>query len=448
MISALAFLLAVQGSLITVGPSGDYQTITEALERVRTGDTVRVAAGIYNEHPVITRHITLIGEEGAVIDGAGAGVVLTIEASARVSGFTIRSSGARQSEEHSGILALKADSLVIEDNKFDDVLFGIYVKQSNFVVIRGNQIACKDVSIPLRGDGIRLWYSHGGLIEDNTVDKCRDVVIWFSDNTQVRKNSVTDSRYGLHYMYSDHNEFKQNEFRNNEVGAFLMYSTDIVFRDNVFADAGGTMGRGLGFKDTDSVVAVGNTLVHNTIGISIDNSPQSTGVHNLFSDNVIAFNEVGVSLLPSVQSNVFEGNTFLDNVAPVAVTGGGTALANRWFDNHWSSYVGFDVDNDGHGDTPFVYERFSDDLLAKHEELRLFNLGPATSSLNILSRALPLLQPTPIVIDSAPRLLPPTDLEQGQGQTSNPFVAAGFMALAFCAIAITLRWRNPFRSDP
>ena len=177
----------------------------------------------------------------------------------------------------------------------------------------------------------------------------------------------------------------------------LTNSTDIIFRDNVFADANGAMGRGLGFKDTDSIVAVGNTLVHNSIGIFIDNSPQSAGVHNFFSDNVIAFNEVGVSLLPSVKSNIFEGNTFLHNIAPVAVTGGGTAVANRWFDNHWSSYAGFDGDHDGHGDSPFVYERLSDDLLAKHEELKLFNLGPVASSLNTLSRVLPLLQPTPIV---------------------------------------------------
>jgi nitrous oxidase accessory protein len=446
VIAAAALFMTLQSGQITVGPAGDFHTITDALDMARTGDTVRVAAGVYEEHPVITQPVVLIGERGAVIDGAGAGVVLSIQAKALVSGFTIRSSGARQSDEHSGILAARADSLVIENNQFEDVLFGIYIKQSNFAVIRGNKIACKEVAIPLRGDGIRLWYSHGGLVEDNSVSKCRDLVIWFSNNTEVQGNAVSESRYGLHYMYSNHNRFEHNEFVSNEVGAFLMYSTDVVFRDNVFADATGPMGRGLGFKDTDSVVAVGNTLVRNTIGIFIDNSPQSVGVHNLFSDNLIAFNEVAVSLLPSVKSNIFERNTFLHNLTPVTVTGGGTAVANRWLDNYWSSYAGFDVDNDDHGDSPFVYERLSNDLLAKHEELKLFDLGPAAASLNTLSRVLPLLQPIPIVIDSAPRLSPVHHLDGRQEQPKHPLIAAGFSVVAVCAAALALRSRTPFRS--
>ncbi len=446
MITVAALMMALQAGQITVGPAGRYSTITGALSNARAGDTVQVAAGVYEENPIITRPVALIGEQGAVIDGAGTGTVLTIHATAHVSGFKIRSSGARQSEEHAGILAVEADSLVIENNEFEDVLFGIYLKQSDFAVIRRNKITCKDVAIPLRGDGVRLWYSQRGMIKDNSVRKCRDMVIWFSNDTEVHNNTVSESRYGLHYMYSNHNRFEHNEFLNNEVGAFLMYSTGIVFRDNVFAGARGPMGRGLGFKDTDSVLAERNTLVRNAIGIFIDNSPQSAGVHNLFSDNVVAFNDIGVSLLPAVKANVFEGNSFLDNLTPVAVTGGGTAVANLWDGNYWSSYAGFDADDDGRGDSPFVYERLSDDILVKHEELKLFNFGPAASSINTLSRVLPLLRPTPIVIDSAPRLSPLGGFGRRQDQVKHPLVAAGFMAIAVSAVVVAVRLHGPFRS--
>ncbi len=436
-----ALLLSLQAAQLGVGPGGAYASIQAALDAARPGDTVRVAAGVYHEHLVIDRPVVLLGAPGAVIDGDGRGVVLTVTAPATVQGFTIRGSGSKQSREHSGIMVDGADGIVIADNRLEDVLFGIYLKQSDHAIIRGNEIVGKNLAMPLRGDGIRLWYSHDGHISDNRVLRSRDLVIWFSDGTEVLGNLVRDSRYGLHYMYSDHNRFEGNRFIANHVGAFIMYSDDITFRGNLFADARGTTGRGLGFKDADGITAVDNVFVKNTIGISIDNSPSSVAVVNDFRDNVIAYNDVGVWMLPSVHDNHFTGNQFIDNVQPVGVSGGGTALANTWRDNYWSEYAGFDENADGHGDTPFVFERLSDDLLAKHEPLLVFNLSLATTALNMLSRVFPLLQPQPIVVDSMPRTVMTLSGEQGAGG-GQPLAAAGFFAAALAAGAAVPRLRR------
>lgn len=440
-----AVLLSVQAATLFVGPRGQHQTIADALAAAAPGDTVRVAPGVYREHLVVTRPVTLLGEPGAVIDGGGTGVVLSIHARVVISGFTIRGSGDRQAAEHAGILATAADSLVIEGNRLEDVLFGIYLKQCDAPVISGNSIEGKDLPVSLRGDGIRLWYSHGSVIAENTVTRSRDVVIWFADRATVVDNRISDSRYGLHYMYSNHNRFERNAFIHNHVGAFIMYSEDITFRDNVFADARGTTGRGLGFKDADRIVAENNVLVRNAIGISIDNSPHSVGISNRFHGNVIAFNDVGVSLLPSVHSNAFTHNTFLDNVQPVAVTGGGDALANTWRGNYWSGYTGFDADHDGRGDTPFVYERLSDDLFAKHESLRLFNLSLAASALNTLSRVFPLLQPQPIVVDSLPQLERQWDAARTEDAGPAPGRVAGVLIAAVVTAGAALRLRRRAR---
>ena len=131
-----------------------------------------VLAGVYRENPVIGKYVVLRGEPGATIDGGGQGVVLTVRARCTISGFIIRGSGANQSEEHAGILAEQAESLVVEDNHFEDVLFGIYVKQSNSPIIRNNTIEGKDIPVPLRGDGIRLWYRETSNIISCTSSIC------------------------------------------------------------------------------------------------------------------------------------------------------------------------------------------------------------------------------------------------------------------------------------
>jgi nitrous oxidase accessory protein len=399
-------LLACQAAQLVVGPGARYATLQAALSAARAGDTVRVLPGLYTERVVVDRPITLVGESGAVLSAQGRGTVITVLAPAVIRGLEIRDSGDDQSREDAGILANQADHVVVEGNRLVNVLFGVYVKQGKAPVIRHNEIEGKDLPFARRGDGIRLWYSDSGLVEHNRVRRVRDLVIWFANHATIRDNRVSESRYGLHYMYSHHSRFDRNVFEGNEVGAFIMYSGDIAFRDNVFADARGPSGRGLGFKDADSILAEGNVVVKNAVGLSLDNSPHAEGTINLVRENVIAYNDVGVELMPSVRNNAFLDNRFIENVVPVRVSGGGTAVANRWAGNYWSEYAGFDPDGDGIGNTPFRYERLSDDLLAKYPALQLFQASLAVAALNTLSRVLPLLGPEPIVVDSLPRIRP------------------------------------------
>lgn len=391
-------------AVLVVGPQGSYASIAAALGDARPGDTVRVTAGVYHEHLVLEHPVVLLGEPGAVLTGDGRGTVLTVRARATVRGLIIKDSGTSQPAEDGGIVAAGADGLLVEDNRLENVLFGIYLKQCDDAVIRRNTVLGASLAPGRRGDGIHLWFSHRGKVVGNDVRGVRDVAIWFSDETDVTDNTVRDSRYGLHYMNSQRNRFARNAFVRNEVGAFIMYSDDITFRDNLFADARGPWGRGLGFKDADHIVAERNVIVKNAIGLSLDNSPHLEGADNRFRDNLFAYNDVAVGLLPSVHGNEFHDNRFVDNVQSVSVSGGGSALGNSWSRNYWSDYAGFDADRDGFGDTPFVQDRLSDDMMARNPELQLFNAGLAATALNTLSRVLPLLAPQPVVVDSFPRL--------------------------------------------
>lgn len=369
------------------------------------GDTVRVGVGLHAGPVAILTSLALIGEPGAQVAGDGTGMVLYVEApDVVVSGLTLQGSGASLSEEDAGIMAVASPRLRVEDNRLEDVLFGIYLKESPHALVRGNRIVGKERDIATRGDGIRFWYSPAGLVEDNHLDRVRDLVIWFSDSLVVRENQIVNSRYGLHYMYSDHTRFEGNRFAGNRVGAYLMYSKDIEFSGNVFARSAGPSGMGIGLKDTDDVRAHANLLVANATGIYLDNSPTSAGASNLFERNRMLGNDVGVRLLPAVRDNRFSRNEFVDNGRDAAVTGGGTARANDWAANHWSSYAGFDRDRDGSGDTPYAVLKLSDHIASAHPELAVFALSPATAILDLVTQVLPFLQPEPVLVDESPLL--------------------------------------------
>jgi nitrous oxidase accessory protein len=442
--------LLIISQTLQVGPAGRFPSIGAALAAARPGDTVHVAAGVYHEKLVIDLPVVLIGEPGAVIDGDGEGTVIRVDASAVIAGFRITRSGRLLEQEDTGIL-VTGDSCVIRDNVLDDVLFGIYLKDSQGTRVAGNRITGKDRPMGRRGDGIRLWSSNDALVEGNVVQDTRDVVIYFSHGLLFRNNLVTHGRYGLHYMYSSDNTFENNEFAYNDVAAFIMYSERIVLRNNVFAQASGHSGYGIGLKDADWIEVTGNLIIQNQAGLYFDNSPSRMEAENIVRDNIVAFNDVGIELLPSVRRNDFGGNSFIANVRDVSVSGGGTALANRWKGNHWDAAASWDADGDGDLDLPYRIDRLSDDLFARHPDLQLFELSPATLALDALGRFFPLLEPRPIVVDSTPR--PPrrplqlAELGLGDGGAPQrtaprgaPLIAALWLGLAGISVWGVRKW--------
>ncbi|MEN8143878.1 MAG: nitrous oxide reductase family maturation protein NosD [Gemmatimonadota bacterium] len=395
-----------QAVLRVGGPGAAYSTVSEALQAAAPGDTISVGRGTYQEQLVITKPVVMVGEGWPVIDGARQGHVIEAHAPITLTGFIIRGSGKDVDAEDSGLL-VHAGPARVEHNSFEDVFYGIYLKDAGGSSIVSNSILGKDLPMSRRGDGIRLWHSSGTRIADNEVTGTRDVVIFFSDSLSVVRNTVTGGRYGLHYMYSNHNRFEENTFANNQVGAFIMYSSDIELTGNVFAEAMKSDGYGIGLKDADDIRITDNLMIGNGAGIYLDNSPSNPAATNAIERNVLAGNSSGVTLLPSVQGNEFRGNDFVDNSSSVLLSGGGGSQErNTWIGNYWSGYSGFDTDGDGVGDTPFSHSRLADELMSASPSLQWFRGSPVVGLLGVLSRFFPLLRPQPVLTDQTPRLKP------------------------------------------
>jgi nitrous oxidase accessory protein len=268
-------------------------------------------------------------------------------------------------------------------------------------------------------------------------------VIWFSPNGIVRHNTVELGRYGLHFMFSDEQIVEENILRDNSVGLYVMYGRNLVVRNNLLLDNRGPSGYGIGLKDVDDITSENNYIVGNRTGVYVDNSPREANTTVIFRHNLLAYNEIGVIMLPLVKRNVFSENVFQENTEQVAVAGNGDVMANEWAadgrGNYWSDYTGFDADGNDIGDLPYQSQSLYEDLLQKYPELRLFQLSPASGALDLAARAFPIFQPRPKLADPNPLMLPPTLVPVAGLEQPSPALHLWMSsALVITAIAILL----------
>lgn len=436
------FLLALLLLTLLASPAAaqsDSFDLRAALAAAQPGDTIVIPPGVYAGPLMVdVPGLTLEGQPGAIIDGGGLGDVLTVTApDVTLRGLTIRNSGDSLDREHAGITGL-TPRLIIENNRLENVLFGIYLKEAPDSMVRGNQVAGMDLPIGRRGDGIRVWQSPGTTLEENYVYDSRDVVMWFSDDGVLRRNVVENGRYGLHFMFSNNQTVEENILRHNSVGAYLMYGRGLDMQRNLLLDNSGPSGYGVALKDVDDVLAVGNRMVNNRVGVYVDNSPREGNATVLFRDNLLAFNEVGIEMLPLVRRNTYSNNIFQDNREQIYIAGGGELQGNDWssdgWGNYWSDYAGFDADSNRVGDIPYRSTSLYEDLMQKYPELRLFQLSPASDALDLAARAFPVFQPRAKMADEHPLMAPP-DLPAVPGLPDPPALANLAVALAMLGLA-------------
>jgi nitrous oxidase accessory protein len=434
----LAIVLAVSHAL--GAPASEIQAL---IDNAAQGSVIEPESGVYEGTLRITKPITIDGRGVVTIDAGGEGSVIEVSApDVTLRGLIITGSGKSVSGESAGI-KVNTGPVVIENNRISDVYFGIDLKQSPGSVIRENTIVGKDLELGRRGDGIRLWWSHGCVIEHNTVRDSRDMVFWYSEELRIKGNSVHDSRYGLHFMYSHSTAVRENRLTGNSVGIYLMYSNSIRLVQNQIDNNRGTSGYGIGLKDCDDIEVSSNLLAANRVGIYIDNSPSSADSMGLIRSNKIAFNEVGLLATPNTHDNTIFDNGFIENEEQVSVHGGGQLFLNEFASekrgNFWSDYNGFDRDHDGLGEYAYEPRSLFRTMLAREPNLRLFVHSPAQQAIELTARAFPELDPEPMLSDPRPLALPPRfelpSLEAGTGGLQMALVSGGLLVLS---VTVTL----------
>jgi nitrous oxidase accessory protein len=376
-----------------------------SIDAAAPGAVLWLEPGDHAGPAVIARPLQLLGTRAAVVSSPGRGTTIDVRADGVVlRGFTVAGSGDRLDQQDGGV-RVRGSDVTVAGLRIDGVLFGIQVEQSARVQLLGNRVrGTAEPALGLRGDGIRLWETRDSVVRDNDVDRCRDLVVWYSSHNRLAGNVVRNCRYGTHFMYSHGNDVANNRYVDDVVGVFVMYSHDLTLRRNVLARAGGAAGIGLGLKESGNLVVEDNWILACATGIYLDTAPLDLAHENRFACNTVRLCETAVAFHASAPRNEFTGNDFRDNGAVVAVGGDGDALGCAFHGNHYDTYRGYDLDGDGVGDVPFVFRRLSSQLESRCAELALLHGAPAMAMVDLVGELMPLFAPRELLRDPAPAM--------------------------------------------
>lgn len=380
--------------------NGSYPPLQPLVDKLKEGDVLVIPPGTYAGPVTVNEPVTLDGQGKVTIDSGGKGSVIYLRTDgAVIKNLHLTNSGAHHNDLDSGV-QVRGDFNVIKDNIIDNCLFGIDLQKAKNNVVKRNTISSKDEELGMRGDSIRLWYSFDNKITYNVMNDVRDMVVWYSRNNIIHHNISHQGRYALHFMYSQYNDVQYNEYYNNSVGIFLMYSDGVVIKNNIVSHATGPSGVGIGFKETSDIKVENNQILFSSTGLSIDVSPYQPDTTNYFTNNLIAFNGIGIRFLADWKDNIFKHNYFKANITQVIVSGGKTANRNEWDGNYWDDYEGFDEDKNGIGDTPHEIYAYSDKLWQDVEGAQFYKGSAVLELIDFLEKLAPFSEPDLILRDT------------------------------------------------
>ena len=328
----------------------NYETIQEAIDALETqnGHTIRVDAGTYYEHVIVTKSLYLIGEDRdtTIIDGSEAGTVVTIMAdNVILSNSTIQNSGeAEPWTPHAEFMN-----------------HGVEVYGYNNVTISNNIFLNNEV-------GIYEKFSHGSSIVGNLVigNKEVGIAVHHSKNNFLRDNNMTENTYHLSVWGAYHlDEYIHDIDASNTVNGKPVYYWVNEADKQVPLDAGyvslinstNILVENIRLRGSNLLlVYTTDSLIKN---ISITDVGLGVIVHSSF--NTIAENLVYNTIAKYVYlahfENSFDNRIFHNNFIHTKTSWKITNLnsVNTWDNgyegNYWSDYTGEDLNGDDIGDT-------------------------------------------------------------------------------------------------
>lgn len=447
---AIPSTLVLLALLIATGQARAIE-LQDRVNAAKPGDTITIAAGVYQGPISIDRPLTFRSSQNAVIEGDRTGSVITVKAdNVCIEGLTVRRSGFEIHEDAAGI-SISGDNVTVRNNRIEDVYFGIHAIDCGRIYILGNDIEPGLSYTSRPGHGINVWNVRSAEIRNNAIRNGRDgILLTYVEKVTVQHNYVTLCRYGLHSMYSRDIIFANNTLEDNLLGIALMYSKKMLAKENLIQrHRRGSSPYGFLLKDLDNLTMEGNRIIGNQIGIFADAVSLENNSSSVVRDNVIAGNEVALSMQSNVRLS-FYNNSVIDNLVDFEKQGIRFNSECKWAENgkgnYWSNYRGFDNDGDGIGELTYSVEDLTEHVIDRSSAARAFLYTPSHIMLESVIRMFPIFKPEPLLRDSSPVTLLPQGAQASFGSTLSQQLLAGACLMLWMAGLYRLRQWSPLRS--
>ncbi len=411
-------------AVTTVHPSDDLQKILNLAEQ---GDTIVLEQGRYKGNFTVSTALTLTSHSGATIDAGGKGNAITLtQSGVEISNLNIVNWGRNLTDQNAGIYSDKAvENLIITNNHLEGDGFGLWIQRAQNITVSDNIVVGNpSLRSADRGNGIQLSTVKNAYVSNNTISQTRDgLYVISSQQSELRNNTMHNLRYGIHYMYSHSNRVVGNLAYNTRAGYALMSSKQLSVIGNTS-------------RDNEDYGMLMNFITHSTISYNqiknIWTKPENKVIgregkglfvynsgYNKINYNIIDTAEIGIHLTAGSENVKVSGNSFINNPVQVKYV---STQAQEWSiesrGNYWSNYLGWDLNNDETGDTPFEPNDGIDKVVWRYPESKVLLDSPAIILLRWIQKQFPVLKPSGVK-DSFP-LMSPLDISAELEQLSTP----------------------------
>lgn len=400
LLFGLSFLVTAAATKRVVGAAEPLRTIKSAIAVAVPGDTVLVKSGVYKEgNIVVDKRIVLIGQNLPVIDGDRKFEVITVKAdSVVIKGFRVQHSGYATLDDPGGIKVLNCNFVTVEGNLLYDNFFGIYIQYGKHCVIKDNTLVAFGKQEQEIGNGIHCWKSDSLQIIHNNISGHRDGIYFeFVTNSVIWRNvSHNNIRYGLHFMFSNNDSYITNVFRANGAGVAVMFTKNVTMMNNSFEENWGDAAYGLLLKEISDSQISGNRFRKNTSGIWMEGTNRMMVEKNAFENNGWA-----MQVQASCMDNTITKNNFLGNTFDIGTNG--SVVLNKFEQNYWDKYQGYDLDRNSVGDVPYRPLSMYSVVVEKNPSAMLLFRSFLVGLLDRSEKIFPSLTPDNF-IDESPRM--------------------------------------------
>jgi len=266
-------LLAADGNhVVAQDGSGDFTTITEAVEMAVDGDTILVKPGTYTEAITITKDITLAGDgprEDIVVTVEEGPIMRLVDSDAVLSGFTFTGQTSDGVEVSGG--APTFEGLLFEavgvpysgGSSCANPCVSLSITDGSRAIVSGN-LFVEGGEVDAEGGAIPL-------IEGNELRGGPHIPVWdLGDGAIIRNNAISGTVVrGIGVFGLTDVIIEGNVITNPGQDGLTLSSGSPTVRDNLISGSGYA---GINQLTRGEVTLEGNELIDNNIGITLSSS--------------------------------------------------------------------------------------------------------------------------------------------------------------------------------